>query len=166
MINGNDQAKISLQSLFNKYLSLQSDSSTAASILRRTNPTATPISTRTFMMAAILNISSAALHVEESAPPPLLLLPCDVALNELTTLAKHCSVDTGKPRDTTVLLWALRPPKEFSAPRYTTLFILFWVLLLLLELNKAAVTVAEVSPVVVMAIANANPSTIWMLKAK
>jgi hypothetical protein len=165
MINGNDLAKISLQSLFNKYLSLHSDSSTAASILRRTNPTATPISTRTFMMAAILNISSAALHVEESAPPPL-LLPCDVALNELTTLAKHCSVDTGKPRDTTVLLWALRPPKEFSAPRYTTLFILFWVLLLLLELNKAAVTVAEVSPVVVMAIANANPSTIWMLKAK
>lgn len=39
-------------------------------------------------MEAILKISTAALQVEEKAPP----LPCDVVLKELTMLAKDCSV--------------------------------------------------------------------------
>ncbi|KAK3412464.1 hypothetical protein EUGRSUZ_I01214 [Eucalyptus grandis] len=78
----------------------QSASSTEASILRRTNPTATPTRTRPFMMAAIRNISPTALHLEDRVPPPL-PFPCD--LKEPTMFANDCSVHTGTPREATLL---------------------------------------------------------------
>lgn len=83
---------------------VHSASSTVASIRRRTNPTATPMRTSPFMMAAIWKISPAALHVEEAAPPPLLLPPLLEDFKELTTFAKAFSVVTGSPSDVTVEL--------------------------------------------------------------
>ncbi|KAI3441348.1 uncharacterized protein J3R85_002627, partial [Psidium guajava] len=77
-----------------------SASSTEASILRRTNPTATPTRTSPFMMAAIRNISPTALHLEDRAPP---LLPFPRDLKELTTFANDCSVHRGTPREATML---------------------------------------------------------------
>lgn len=103
-----------------------SDSSTHASIRRSTNPTATPTRTRPLMIAAIVNISPAALHVDESAPP-LFPFPLDaVAFTELTILAKHFSVLKGSPKATTPLL-ALSPPNELSPLTCTTFFIVFLV---------------------------------------
>lgn len=99
-------------------------SSTYASIRRRTNPTATPTRTSPLMMPAIWKISAAALHVEEAAPP---LLPLDGYFNELTTLAKHCSVHTGRPNDVT-LFWAFNPPKELIPLMNCTLLSLLLVL--------------------------------------
>ena len=103
------------------------------------------------MMAAILNISEAALHVEDRAPPP----PLPFAFKELTTFAKHCSVHIGTPIATT-LLWAFRPPKLFSPATYTTFFSPFWVLLP--ELLTLAVTVAGQS--IADAVAIYNPTAL------
>ena len=103
-----------------------SDSSTHASTRRSTKPTATPTRTRPLMIAAMVNISPAALQVDESAPPPF-PFPLDaVAFTELIILAKHFSVLKGSPKATTSLL-AFSPPNELRPFMCNTLFTLFLV---------------------------------------
>lgn len=77
---------------------------------------ATPMSTSPFMMAAILNISPAALHVDDSAPPPFFFF-CTDCLRELTIVANDCSVLLDMPRDETPVC-ALSPPKAFMPSTY------------------------------------------------
>lgn len=99
-------------------------------------------------MEAILKISTAALQVEDKAPP----LPCDddVVLKELTMLANDCSVLKGRPNEAT-LLCALSPSNEFKPLMYFTL-ILFWEDLFVPTL-AARVTVAGESVTEAVAIA-------------
>lgn len=128
---------------------VQSASSTAASIRRSTKPTATPTRTRAGIIEAILKISTAALQVEDKAPP----LPCDdddVVLKELTMFANDCSVLKGWPNEAT-LLCALSPSNEFKPLMYFTL-VLFWEHLFVPTL-AARVTVAGESVTEPVAIA-------------
>ncbi|KAF3620837.1 hypothetical protein FXO38_32159 [Capsicum annuum] len=122
-----------------------SDSSTAASIRRRTNPTATPTRVKPVIMEAILKISEAALQVEDKAPPPL---ACDDGvLNELTIFAKDCSVDIGRPNEAT-WLFAFSPPNEFNPSMYFTL-VAFWKDFLPVPIMAVELTVAAENVVIV-----------------
>lgn len=121
--NGNQVCLIELPKEFYFYMSLtmsniflnsHSASSTEASTRRRTNPTATPMRTSPFIIAAILNISAAALQVEESAPPPL-PLPFDGDFKELKTIANDWLVHFGRPKEV-IFVSAFSPPKEFNPP--------------------------------------------------
>lgn len=121
-----------------------SDSSTVASIRRRTNPTATPTRTKPGIMVAILKISRAALQVEDKAPP----LACDDGVfNELTIFAKACSVDKGRPNEAT-WLFALSPSNEFNPLMYFTL-VPFWEEFLPVPIMAAELTVAAENVVIV-----------------
>lgn len=121
-----------------------SDSSTAVSIRRRTNPTATPTRTKPGIMEAILKISRAALQVEDKAPP----LACDDGVfNELTIFAKDCSVDIGRPNEAT-WLFAFSPSNEFKPLMYFTL-VTFWEELLPVPIVAAELTVAAENVVIV-----------------
>lgn len=102
----------------NVFLNSHSASSSEASTRRRTNPTATPMRTSPFIIAAILNISAAALQVEERAPPPL-PLPLDEDFKELKTMANDWLVHIGRHTEAT-LVWAFSPPNEFNPPIWTT----------------------------------------------
>ena len=65
------------------------------------------------MVLAMVKISSAALQVEEHAPP--LLAPLEAGLRELTIRANDRSAQSRWPREETALL-ALSPPKEPNSP--------------------------------------------------
>ncbi|KAK2665207.1 hypothetical protein Ddye_003781 [Dipteronia dyeriana] len=117
------------------------------------------------MIAAILKISSAALHVEDKAPPPFLLPFEDGALSELTIFANDCSVHTGTPSEVTPFS-AFRPPNVLS-PADDMLWFTFMVFLDFVAVDAATVnvageSVADAVAIILICTHNLNKSKIYI----